>query len=305
MRLEFQNSFLTILFLMLGLLNMAQESKFITINKGLIHYKTFGKGKPILIINGGPGMNSDGFDTIAREIANTGFQTIIYDQRGTGKSVLSKVDSSTITMDLMVEDIETLRKHLKIKKWSVFGQSFGGMLATKYASQHQEKIDKIIFSSSGGVNLNFLEYINQRLNENLTKNEQDSLNYYSQELDKYPENKEIISKRAHFLAGAYVYQKKFRPQLAKRLTQVNYLVNELVLNDMIKNKFDFSENFKLFKNPVIIFQGKNDVISVETAQIINATFPNSKLIVLNQCGHYPWLDQPDLFFEELVIFLKL
>lgn len=304
MRFNFQNSFLTLSCLLLGLFSMAQESKFITINEGLIHYKTFGKGKPILIINGGPGMNSDGFDAIAREIANKGFQTIIYDQRGTGKSVLSKVDSTTITMDLMVEDIETLRKHLKIKKWSVFGQSFGGMLATKYAYQHQDKIDKIIFSSSAGVNLKFLEYINQRLNGNLTKIEQDSLSHYSLEFDNHPENEEILFKRACFLASAYVYQKKFIPQLAKRLTQVNYPVNELVLNDLIKNKFDFSENFKPFQNPVIIFQGENDVISVETAQSINITFPNSKLIVLSQCGHYPWLDQPDLFFQDLVTFLK-
>lgn len=291
-------------FLCSTIMLFSQESKIISIKDGIIHYKTFGQGEPILIINGGPGMNYEGFDAIAQEIADKGFQTIIYDQRGTGKSLISKVDSTTVTMKLMVEDIEYLRKHLKIKKWTVFGQSFGGILAAQYAHHHPESIDKIIFSSSGGLNLAFLETINQRLRRNLSETEQDSLNFYNQKLDKAPQNQDIILKRAHYLASAYVVQKKFIPLLAKRMTQVNFLINELVFNDLIKNKFDMSLNFKTFKRPVLIFQGENDVISIETAQNIHQAFPNSNLVLIENCGHYPWLDQHDLFFTELVTFLN-
>ncbi|MCB0663128.1 MAG: hypothetical protein KDC24_10335, partial [Saprospiraceae bacterium] len=56
-----------------------------------ISYKTFGEGKPILIINGGPGMNSNGFQFMAEKIAALGYQTILFDQRGTGGSILPTV----------------------------------------------------------------------------------------------------------------------------------------------------------------------------------------------------------------------
>lgn len=109
------------------------------------HYETFGQGEPILIINGGPGFNSEGFAFIAQEIADLGYKTIIYDQRGTGGSKLNVVNSETITIYLMVQDIEDLRKKLKIEKWVVFGHSFGGILATHYAAKYPKRIKKLIF----------------------------------------------------------------------------------------------------------------------------------------------------------------
>ncbi len=296
-------NFLSILILFFYSESRAQDSHFISFNNEIIHYKTFGNGKPLLIINGGPGMNCEGFENLAQEIANKGFKTIIYDQRGTGKSVLPMVDSATVTMNLMVEDIETLRKYLKIDKWSLFGQSFGGILAAKYMHHYPERIDKIIFSSSAGLDLKFLETINQRLMSNLSKIEQDSLDFYSQKLNIEPRNQDVILKRAQFLASAYVVQKKYIPQLAKRMTQVNFDINELVFNDLIENKYDLNSKFSTFKKPILIFQGKNDVIAIETAQSLKENFTNSKLIVLENCGHYPWLDQANIFFKELFEFL--
>ena len=58
----------------------SQTEEIITSGNSKLHYKTFGKGKPILIINGGPGMNCEGFSSIAQELAKMNYQTIIYDQ---------------------------------------------------------------------------------------------------------------------------------------------------------------------------------------------------------------------------------
>ena len=160
MKFQLLNKFLFLFVLLFFSESRAQESHLISFNNEIIHYKTFGNGKPLLIINGGPGMNCEGFENLAQEIANKGFKTIIYDQRGTGKSLLPIVDSTTITLKLMVEDIEKLRKQLKIDKWSLFGQSFGGVLVAKYAHQYPERVDKIIFSSSAGLDLKFMETIN-------------------------------------------------------------------------------------------------------------------------------------------------
>ena len=88
------------------------QGKAPTADRHFLHYKVYGKGTPLVIINGGPGMNSKGFESLAIELSKN-YRVIIYDQRGTGNSVLPKLDGSTINMQLMVEDIESLRRHLK------------------------------------------------------------------------------------------------------------------------------------------------------------------------------------------------
>jgi len=277
-----------------------------TINSGnsKLHYKTFGTGKPILIINGGPGMNCEGFAYVAQELAKMNYQTIIYDQRGTGKSTLEIINSETITMDAMVQDIENLRKHLKIDKWVILGHSFGGIMATYYATKHPEIIDKLIFSSSGGVTLNFTSYVQDRLNNNLKKGERDSLNYYQNKINKGDSSVKTLKLRANYLANAYVFDKSKAPIIAERLTQTNFKINSLVFENLRKIKFDYSKSFSNFKQKVLVLQGKNDIISIETAKEIANSFPNSKLILMDNCGHYGWLDAKELYFKSIKDFLN-
>lgn len=267
-------------------------------------YRTFGKGKPILIINGGPGMNSDGFAYIAEEIAKMGYQTIIYDQRGTGKTHIDSLNNQTVTMDLMAEDMENLRKKLKISTWTLFGHSFGGLLATHYAAKYPQNIEKIIFSSSGGVNLQFMNYIQERLNSNLTENERDSLNFYQNLINKGDQSNATRINRARFLANAYVYDKSNRAIIAERLTQGNMRVNALVFQNLQKIKYDYTNKFKDFKKRVLVIHGKNDIISTATAEETHKTFPNSKLVLLDKCAHYGWLDSKEKYLYELAQFLK-
>lgn len=156
--------------------SLAQKSGYTTaIDSTPIYYKEFGKGKPLLIINGGPGMNSEGFGELAEKLAESN-RAIIYDQRGTGHSKLKILDSTTITIDLMVADIESLRQYLNIESWSVLGHYFGGILASYYATKYSQRIEKLILSSSGGIDLALLNYVGANLNSKLSKVEADSLN---------------------------------------------------------------------------------------------------------------------------------
>ena len=282
----------------------SQTEEIITSGNSKLHYKTFGSGKPILIINGGPGMNCEGFSGIAQELAKMNYQTIIYDQRGTGKSTVENANPKTITMDLMVEDIENLRKHLKINQWSILGHSFGGIMETYYATKHPETIEKLIFSSSGGVTMKFTSYVQERLSNNLTKTQKDSLSFFQKKLDNGDNSIETIKQRAKYLANAYVFDKSKAPIIAERLTQTKFEINTLVFQDLRKIKFECSKSFTNFKKPVLVLQGKNDIITTETAIEIAAAFPNSKLILIDNCGHYGWLDANKLYFNSINNFLK-
>lgn len=297
-----KNIFLLIYLLFIGNTFAQTEGYSKNNDSSKTYYKIFGKGEPLLIINGGPGMNSNGFESMAKTLAENQ-ETIIYDQRGTGKSKLATLSSKTISMKIMADDIESLRKHLKIKKWNILGHSFGGMLASYYATIYPNSINKLVLSSSGGVDLTLLKTENL-IERNLTKVEKDSMNYWNDKIEKGDTTHTAALGRGRAMAPAYVFDQKYVPIIAERLTQGNSKINGLLWNDMQSMNFDCKEKLKNFKNPVLIIQGKQDVISNEIGELAHKTFPNSKLILLENCRHYGWLDATDKYFGEINSFLK-
>ncbi len=282
----------------------AQKEDIINSGNSKLYYRIFGEGKPMLIINGGPGMNSDGFSSIAQTLTQYDYQTITYDQRGTGKSTLELLNSKTITMDLMVEDMEILRTHLNIEKWTILGHSFGGIMAAYYATKHPERVEKLILSSSGGINMEFTSYVAKRQQANLTDMQRDSLAYYQKKQNHGDTSIETMKGRTKFLAFAYVYDQSKAPIIAERLQQFNAEINRLVIQDLFRIKYDCSNKFPNFDKPVLVLQGKNDIITVDTAQKTAKAFPNSKLVLMDRCAHYGWLDAPEVYFASIQSFLN-
>ena len=73
-----------------------------------LYYKTFGKkGDYIILLSGGPGSSVDYMQPIADSLSKF-YRCIMLEQRGTGRSTLPKYDSSTIRMNLYVDDMEAL-----------------------------------------------------------------------------------------------------------------------------------------------------------------------------------------------------
>ncbi len=271
---------------------------------GSIYYQTFGSGTPVLIINGGPGLDSAGFEAVAQTIAAQGYQTILFDQRGTGHSKLSSINADTIQLALMVQDIEQLRQQLHIEQWVILGHSFGGMLGAAYAAKYPQHIRKLIFSSSGGLDLQFRDQIAERLLNNLSLQEQIRMQMYQLRQRSGDDSESTRDTLAQLRARAYVVDKSKAPLIAARLKVVNMTINQLVFADLEKSHFDLKAQFKQFKAPVLVLQGENDIISTETAQTIAGSFSKAELVLLPQCAHYGWLDQPDLYYSAVFRFLK-
>ncbi|HET7001718.1 MAG TPA: alpha/beta fold hydrolase [Puia sp.] len=282
--------------------SVAQTEGLIQNKNARIYYRTYGKGNPLLIINGGPGLNSEGFVSLAKELSAAN-QTIIYDQRGTGKSIVSPVDSSTITMQLMIEDMEVLRKHLGFDHWSILGHSFGGMLASYYATVYPEHIRLMILSSSGGIDLGLQLYVDHSINDKLSKAENDSLKYWNDRIAGGDTSYSARYRRGMVMASAYVVNKKNIPIIAERLTQGNPVVTELVWQDLNKIKFNCAPKLKNFIKPVLIIQGRQDIIMIQTAEYAHKVLRNSKIVIVDHCAHYGWLDNPQDYFKEVNLFL--
>lgn len=94
-------------------------------------------GLPVVALHGGPGGGSS--PEMRRFFDPRRYRIIMFDQRGCGRSTPHSELRENTTWDL-VRDIETLRTHLGIKKWVVFGGSWGSTLALAYAAMHRKQV---------------------------------------------------------------------------------------------------------------------------------------------------------------------
>ncbi len=94
-------------------------------------------GQPVLFLHGGPGA---GAGAVHRRFFDPGrFKVVIFDQRGAGRS---RPLGSLVANDTphLVADIERLRQHLGVKRWLVFGGSWGSTLALAYGQAHPDRV---------------------------------------------------------------------------------------------------------------------------------------------------------------------
>jgi proline iminopeptidase len=270
---------------------------------GHTSYRLFGHGAPVLIINGGPGLDSAGFEAVAQRIAEQGYQAILYDQRGTGHSTGIVPSAETMRLQLMVDDLEQLRRHLQLPQWTILGHSFGGLLAGAYAAAYPQHVTALVMTSSAGVDLQFRDGFEQRVANNLTHPQQLQLAAYRARIGLGDSSSTTRQAYADVLAHAYVYDKTQAPKVAARLAVVNMQINQWVHADLTAQHFDLSKKFTEFRAPVLVLQGENDVLSIDNAIHLQQAFANAELVRIPQCGHYGWLDQPATYYHALWQFL--
>lgn len=112
-----------------------------------IYYELSGspKGKPVVFLHGGPGAASS--PTHRRYFDPKKFLIILFDQRGCGKS-RPLAETRQNTPQALVEDIEKLRRHLKLGKIMLVGGSWGSTLGIAYAETYPKNVEAMIFRAT-------------------------------------------------------------------------------------------------------------------------------------------------------------
>lgn len=98
-------------------------------------------GKPCVILHGGPGGAIN--PTMRRYFDPSKWRMALFDQRGCGKSRPNASLEDNTTWSL-IDDIERLRIHLGVEKWTVFGGSWGSTLALAYAITHPQRVEALV-----------------------------------------------------------------------------------------------------------------------------------------------------------------
>ncbi len=284
MKIQF---FFFLLWIILSVNSYAQSGYYITSeDQTNLYVEEYGTGKPIIFLAGGPGLNPNYLEAVWENVS-ADYRTIILHQRGTGKSIIQRVDSTSMSMDNYINDIEALRKHLKLEKITIAGHSWGGMLAMEYASKLPNRTEKLILLASGGPTSKFLSYFSDNINMRLYDSDrkakviQDSINQ--------------STLKAIYPGYFYDRAKALESQSKINWETVNGQagVNKYTLPNYFSAEAQRVELFKTFEGPVIIIQGRQDPIGESTVYEIIEILPQSRVNFIEKCGHFPWLENDE------------
>ena len=250
-----------------------------------LHYKSFGEGKPLIILHGFLG-SLDNWQSIAKELA-ANYQVFILDVRNHGKSFHdNKHDYPS-----MEEDIYYFINHLGLSEVTLLGHSMGGKIAMAFALKYPLLVSNLIV-------VDIAPKIYQPGHEDILH----ALSKVNpKELKSRQEAVEIIS--------TYIYDPSVVQFLLKNLDRLGdgsfgWKINLPVLIDQYKDMLDFPSK-GLFEGPTLFLKGeKSDYILPSDKPIIHQYFPKAKIVSIKNAGHWVHAENPVDFISETSIFLK-
>jgi proline iminopeptidase len=103
-----------------------------------------GAGEPLLLLSGGPASSHRIFHPYFSALADQ-FRVLYLDYRGRGRSEPAR---GAVTFAGDVADIEAVRAALGLGQISIYGFSYGGMVAMGYALAHPTRVRRLILANT-------------------------------------------------------------------------------------------------------------------------------------------------------------
>ena len=283
------------------------KSGYISVESGKLFYQRFGRGDPIIVVHGGPGLDQSYLLPQMLELAKD-HEVIFYDQRGSGRSLEASIDPRYISSDQFAKDLETLRLELGLKKVALIGHSWGGFLSMSYAIKYPANVSSLILVGSAPADYKgqkaFADEFNKRTHS--IKHKIDPL-FNDKTLSAL--NKEQINDAYRDLFSVYFKNPSNVQKLTLDMSKESAIGGFNVLSLMLKTTY-FTPDCNLIPAlrklnvPTLIIHGNQDIIPVDTAKTIQKAIPGSKVVYLNDCGHFPYIETPNEFFSSIRSFLS-
>lgn len=264
-----------------------------------LFYEVVGKGQPVVLLSGGPGFSPEYLRPIAQKLGEK-HAFVLFHQRGTGKSVVAKYDAQSLSLANLVGDLESLRKELKAEKLTFVGHSFGGILTMMYAREYPHRVGAIAFLDAGGPTLQSVPKFTANLAARFTEQDQAAIREWSGEKAKGNHRRAVLEITRAKTAAYFADRAKARP-LMESLTEESF--HDGVFWSIVPQMMtlDLRAGLEKVKAPVLVLHGRQDPL--ESADEVHATFPGSTLQIIDNAGHFPWLEQPEIFYASLSGFL--
>jgi proline iminopeptidase len=282
--------------LMLGLLLLSGLARTTDPREGKVertgfdlHYRLYGQGEPLLVLSGGPGLDCDYLEPVARELASSNL-TILVELRGTGRSRPYLIDRRTVNLKLYLADLEALRKSLHIERWTLLGHSAGANLAMHYAISFPERVVALILADSGPVRETARGTIFDNIYLHLT-----------------PEQRVAAKLAPSFqtlLPGYFYNRDKAQKMISTFRPESDHDdVGQLLAADEMVPGMDLRPALQQLSLPALVIAGRQDPIDPGMQYEIHLALKASRLVLLDRCGHFAWLEQPEGFYSAIREFL--
>lgn len=299
-----------ICFMGANFISFAQESNcqqgFIKVDEGCLYYSEWGHGIPIVVVHGGPGLDQEYLKPQVLKLAAE-HRLIFYDQRGSGKSLDTKWDENLFNIHQFVEDLETLRKTLGLEKFVLLGHSWGGLLAMHYAIDHQEHLMGLILLSTAPADYKGQKAFDDAFELRTKAFHNDIKAFFTYE-DFKVLNAAQIAALYRKIFSFYFYESKGVDDLSLNFTIESAHSGYKAMGEILKTSWLQPINlFSHLKNltvPTFILHGKQDLVPVWTAEEIKNAIPQAEIILIDHCGHFPYIEHPYQVFYEINKFLK-
>ena len=282
-------------------MSLVATEGYVTVLGYRLFYKAFGEPRKgtILCLHGGPGATHDYLLSMT-DLSRAGYRVVFYDQLGCGNSELPR-DPGLFVIERYTQEVEELRRALKLGRIHLIGSSFGGQLALSYALLHQGNLKSLV-TVGGYHNVPMVIKEMERMKRELPLEVRSTLKRH-EEAGEYqdPEYLRAVSSfyREH-LCRLENWPQEVRYSLDHTSQPVYGAMNGPNEFTIIGNTryWDVSGELHRLAVPTLIICGRYDEISPAVARDLHRRVTGSKLVVFPKSSHMP-------FWEERADFMRV
>lgn len=260
-------------------------------------------GLPVLFVHGGPGAGCEPYHR--RFFDPEIYRIILFDQRGCGRSI-PHAELSANTTQALIADMETIREHLGIDRWLLFGGSWGSTLSLVYAETFPERVLGLIlrgiflcraheiawFYQQGASRL--LPDFWQDFIEPIPADERDDLvRAYARRLAGDDEIERMAAAKAWAVWEGRASTLKPTPAVIEHFSnpftalslariESHYFIN----NSFLADNQILGNAGRLHGIRGVIVHGRHDLVCpLENAWELHEAWPEAELIIIDDAGH--------------------
>jgi proline iminopeptidase len=270
------------------------EGHCITRDSLSLWYKISGRGPALLVPTPGWGASSDMYMRSLIPFERD-FSVIYLDTRGAGKSE-APPDEAGYAFKFFIDDLEALRVHLQLNSWLIFAHSDASLQGMAYATRYRRAC-RGLYIVDGTVNADDQEYKKDRAARMRRLSHEPWYAAAKKALDSTAKSDQEF--KQNFVGpGLPMYFASYRAAVMARpyFSESSYHVTT-VKYDEHTPKFG-RRKLSLVRVPTAIFEGDSDVITTPLeASRLHRGIKNSMLFTITNAGHFPWLEQREMFFQ--------
>ena len=251
-------------------------------------YRVEGKGEPLLLIHG-MAFSHEVWNKTIKEVSKS-FTVYAIDLPGFGCSDKPAVDYGlSYYLDFMKKFVDTLN----IQKCVLVGMSMGGEIAAAFAAKYPDRIDRLVIINAKGFSplikgIRSLPVVGSPTYLLMSG----SRGYLKRYVENMMYDRSVLREDLVEEEWARIRDPSYRSSLSRN---AKYLSTVDV---------EFPNTLKNIKAKTLIIWGKEDVIlPVADAYKFKDNIENSRLVVINKCGHVPVLERNEELNRALMTFL--